>query len=188
VTTHPRAGARQGGVLVALLAVALLAWVGPWVTRSTTGARLDLTMSFDELLPGETRSESTPVELPVAVRVGEVRLHEVGPRGGVRWAAELCPESGDPCVDLLARGGTPSYVAAGRAAIVVTVTELALGPGGGSSLVGRITFDEVGTLAITGPEAVPSLVATAAALVSTGALLVVLARRRRAVEPDGAPC
>ena len=186
----------RGGA--AALLVGVLGIGGATVTRADAPPRhVDVNVRFDNLLPGETRTATVPVDMQLDARVAGVRLQEQGPAGAVRWSARLCGAASTACFDLLA-GAPGAEIGRGAHTFVVSVTAVDLGEGQAASLVGRVQLAESGTLpdtgadgrlALTGTGDAASLVATALAAVSVGALLVALAHHRRTADDDGSePC
>ncbi len=169
---------RAGGAAVALIGLVAVMWAATWLATSTTRSQIQVSTSFEGLLPGETRTSATPVTLPVDVRVTDVQLDVRGPAGAATWAAQLCPSGAGECADLVGGTGARPVVAGGPAVIVVTVTAVSPEQGQTSELVGYATVTGVGTLP-NSRSVVPSILATAGALFSAGALIAVPRRRRR---------
>lgn len=155
---------------------------------------LPLQVSFTDLLPGDVRSTSWPVQVPREAVIAQAVLHKNG-AGDLRWTARLCPVAGSACVDLMtAVVGTP--LAAGSYELEVGLTVLDMQPGQSQTLEGRYTLVEDGLLAGTGGG--PGVLAstgtpalsfglTAVAVAALGLLLVVLARRRRDDDTTNVP-
>ena len=192
MSTRLRSGAAASFALAALLA-------GASVLLGASSAQalpqpLPLQVSFTDLLPGDVRSTSWPVQVPHPAVIAQAALARAG-TGDLRWTAWLCPVAGTACLDLMtAEVGTP--LAAGDYELQVGLTVVDLQPGQSQTLEGRYTLveDKVlpdtgggpGVLASTGAPAL-SLGLTAVAVAVLGVLLVVLARRRRADELTKAP-
>jgi LPXTG-motif cell wall-anchored protein len=197
-----RSGAAASFALAALLAGASVL-LGASSAQALPQA-LPLQVSFTDLLPGDVRSTSWPVQVPRQTVIVQAALHKDG-AGDLRWTTRLCPVLGGSCLDLMtAVVGTP--VAAGAYELEVGLTVLDMQPGQSQSLEGRFTLVEDGlpsgtgtgtgtgtgggggggVLASTGFPA-QSLGLTAVAVAVLGVLLVVLARRRRDDSPTDVP-
>lgn len=182
-------GRLGAGAAASLLVAAVLALACVVLTAGTAQAvPLPVQVSFDNLLPGEVRSTSWPVSVPVSARIAAATVHQGAP-GGVQWTAQLCPTTGGGCLDLLsATVGTT--VAEGEYRMQVGIDAVNLQPGQSRSFEARYTLAEAedgwladtgGSLAMTGVPAL-ALGLVSAALATVGALLVILARRERGGE------
>lgn len=178
-------GRLGAGAAASLLVAAVLALACVVLTAGTAQALpLPVQVSFDNLLPGEVRSTSWPVSVPVPARIADATMRQDAP-GGVQWTARLCPTAGGACLDLLsATVGTT--VAEGDYRVQVGIDAVNLQPGQSRSLEARYTLAEAedgwladtgGALAMTGVPALP-VALTSVGLAAVGVLLVVLARRR----------
>jgi len=174
-------------VVVALLALLSLVAGASGASAESGRTRVDLGVTFENLLPGQFERRTAPVRLAALSRVSTVRLVHQGREGAVRWLVQLCPDAGGACTDLQgARDGV--LLAAGSYSLVVGVTAVTLAPGEVSSIVGRVVFTRSGTgaLASTGSDGVATLAALAAAALSAGFFFLLVARRRRLGSDD--PC
>lgn len=188
MTRRAAAGAATSFLVAGLLALACVV-----LTAATArAASLPVQVSFDNLLPGEVRSTSWPVNVPAPARIATATVLQAG-SGGVRWTARLCPAAGGGCVDLLS-AATGTALAQGDYSLQVGVSATDLQPGQTRTLEARYTLVEVtdgwladtgGQLAMTGVPA-SALGLTAVGLAGLGWVLVVVARRRRAAPADGA--
>lgn len=181
-------GRLGAGAAASLLVAAVLALACVVLTAGTAQAvPLPVQVSFDNLLPGEVRGTSWPVSVPVPARIAAAAVRQ---DDGVQWTARLCPTAGGACLDLLsATVGTT--VAEGDYRVQVGVDATDLQPGQSRSFEARYTLAEAedgwladtgGALAMTG---VPALAVGSVAVLTAafGAVLVLLARRRRDDEP-----
>ncbi len=178
-------GRLGAGAAASLLAATVLALVWVVLTAGTARASaLPVQVSFDNLLPGETRSTSWPVSVPVAATIAAATVHQDG-ADGVRWTVRLCPAAGGGCLDLLSAVAGQA-VAQGDYRVQVGLVATDLEPGQSRGLDARYTLtegadgwlaDTGGALAMTGTPAM-ALALTAVALATLGGLLVVVARRR----------
>ena len=184
MSTRLRSGAATSFALAALLAGASVV-LGAGSAQALPQP-VPLQVSFADLLPGDVRSTSWPVQVPYPAVIAQAALVKAG-AGDLRWTARLCPVAGSACLDLLTAGvGTP--LAAGDYELQVGLTVVDMQPGQSQSLEGRYTLVEDGLLAGTGggPDVLASTGAPALSLGLTGVvvavlglLLVVLAHRRR---------
>ena len=185
MTAHQQGRSARRGLTAALLAGLVLLTGASAATAVSVPTQFDVTMSFTDLLPGQTQTQSALLDLPFRARVSDVLLREEGPVGAVIWQAQLCTD-GAPCLDLLAGQGQGDVLAAGAHRLVVTATRATLDAGQDSTLIGRVSVVRADRLATTGSDAAVSLAMLALALTASGALLVTLVRRHRPGD-DGAP-
>lgn len=178
-------GRLGAGAAASLLVAAVLALACVVLTAGTAQALpLPVQVSFDNLLPGEVRSTSWPVSVPVPARIAAATVHQDAP-GGVQWTVRLCPTAGGGCLDLLpATVGTT--VAEGEYRVQVGIDAINLQPGQTRTFEARYTLaesgdgwlaDTGGALAMTGVPAL-AVALMSVGLAGVGVLLVVLARRR----------
>ena len=178
MTAHQQGRSARRGLTAALLAGLVLLTGASAATAVSVPTQFDVTMSFTDLLPGQTQTQSALLDLPFRARVSDVLLREEGPVGAVIWQAQLCTD-GAPCLDLLAGQGQGDVLAAGAHRLVVTATRATLEAGQVSTLIGRVSVVRADPLATTGSDAAVSLAMLALALTASGALLVALVRRHR---------
>lgn len=160
------------GILGAAAALGLTA---PAATAQT----LPLTYDLGVVLPGETRTMERPVRIPRDVAVVSAGFGSA--TAGTDWHAQLC--SAD-CIAVDALAG--ATLDAGDYRLVVTLTM----PADGAVVLdtsarGSLTIVDTGvggseTLPSTGGNLPVASMAVGAALATGGALLMVLAERRRA--------
>ena len=176
--SSPRPGAAHAAFAVAL-ALASAAMVVP---AAAAPPPRTLEVTFDQLLPGQTRSEEIALEVPVESTLRISRWDEVTASGAFDWGLQLC---GSECREVSA--DTVSRLAPGDYRLVVAVTFAADAP---HSVVGRLAArfslmqTDPGGLAATG-FAGSALTAAAGLLVGLGLVLVLLAGRRRRDEAAG---
>lgn len=169
------------GSLAAALVLALLgAALG---TRAATAedARETFSVSFDNLLPGETRTETTVLEVPVPAVLATTTAEVAdGASPDISWDIELCPVAGGRCLDLSAAVGTPLVAGDHELTVSATLTP-GVPPAGGqhSAVVGHLAFvaDTDDELATTG-AALGVLLVLAVGLVVLGYLLLFAGRPR----------
>ena len=178
MTAHQQGRSVRRGLTAALLAVLVLLTGASAATAVSVPTQFDVTMSFTDLLPGQTQTQSALLVLPFRARVSDVLLREEGPVGAVIWQAQLCTD-GAPCLDLLTGQGHEDVLTAGAHRLVVTATRATLEAGQVSTLIGRVSVVRADPLATTGSDAAVSLAMLALALTASGALLVALVRRHR---------
>lgn len=208
MTIRLRTGAATSLALGALLAgFSVLLGAG---SAQAAPQALPVQVSFTDLMPGDVRTTSWPVQVGAQARVVTAVVHQEA-AGGVLWTARLCPAGGTAaCLDVLTIDhGT--RIAAGEYVMSVGATVTgALQPGQTRTLEAHYTLvqdddaarDDDGlladtsgsgsstrghgrSLASTGSAVLP-LALSGLAATTVGVVLVVLARRRRDGEPETA--
>lgn len=165
-----------GAMFTALLlgVLAALAGAAPASARIVT-----INMAFEDLLPGERRSDTARVALPRDARLVDVVVgEETTDPGAFAWDFELCPPRGECLPVTPASEGT--LLGAGDHSLVVVVTLDDDAPAlASSTLTGRLVFaaaDDDGGLPPTGTTL--TILGLASLLLATGLGLVVLAPGR----------
>ena len=173
--------ARVRRALVAVPAVIVGAVLGMAlaVPAPTTLAQ-PVDVSFAQMLPGETRSASHPVTIPVRARVVDTAWSTVG--ADAEWTVTLCP--GEACTDWHDLVGTT--LDSGTHSLVTTVRmpdELEQGATAAAS--GSITFVEAdAALPSTGNTLAAGVIGAGIAALVGGIIIILLARRRREDEEE----
>lgn len=166
-----------------IAAALLLGVLAALVAATPANARIvTIDMSFEQLQPGERRSDTAVVSLPREARLTDVVVGEESTDpDAFRWDVALCPPQG-PCVPV-APSSEGTRLDAGSYELRVEVTLGADAPALASSLVtGRLVFTDDGDggdgLPPTGVS--PALLVAAVGLLVVGVGLVRVARRRAA--------
>lgn len=138
---------------------------------------MSIDMSFESLLPGETRSETAQVRVPVRARLVDVVVEEVASEpGALAGQVELCPPSGT-CLPV-APASEGAVLVAGVHDLEVSVTLADDAPARAtSSITGRLVLraDEP-ELPPTGFA--PALLGAAVVVLGAGLVLVTVSRRQ----------
>lgn len=171
------AGAGRAAALVLTTAAFLLpagsaAAAAPAPTEITHG------VAFDNLVPGETRTQTTEVVVPTGVLVASEWASRTGLLASASLDVVLCrpDEACQPAASLI---GEP--VAAGPVEVEVTVTvPTDAAPGVTGAAVGVLTFQGADDIATTGVDASAWVAAVAAGGLLVGAGIVLRASRARA--------
>lgn len=180
--TAARASRGAAGCFAAALLLAVLAVLsGVSAARGAELSDVDLSFRFDDMAPGETRTDTRAFEIPVdaLIRAAEVEVDH-NDDGAFSWVVQVCPVGGGGCavVDAAAVG---TALAAGDYLLTVTVAVGSGAPAVASSAIsGYLSFveDDGGDLPPTGWSAVWLAVAVVVFTVA-GLGLLRLARRAR---------
>ncbi|MET0843831.1 MAG: hypothetical protein ABWY23_08265 [Mycetocola sp.] len=164
----------RAGAYLALLGGALLYAVGASLTPAAAAEPVDFTVTFSDVLPGETRTE---VGIATLDRDATLEAAAWEQRSGLLARGELgftvCRET--TCVSSSSFVATP--MTAGQVQVRVTVTiPRDASPGSSGTALGRLTFvadDGDGELASTGVSS-SSAMFWGAGLLGAGALFIVV--------------
>lgn len=175
-----RARGAAGALAVAVVLALTSAVLGAAAAAADPLPEPRFGLSFDGMLPGETRSAAVPYAVPVeaVLRTGTVEIVE-GADAGFTWRVRLCGAAGT-CADLT----EGMAVTAGEYLLTTEVTlDPAAQPSVGSSIRAHLTFveateDDPSGLPVTGSPS-GALLVLAALATGLGLVLVALGRRRR---------
>lgn len=180
---------RLGASAIAAFAATALALGAAFSLGPTGSARAApapiFTLDFTGLTPGVPVTETGAFTLDRdATLASFVWLERIGVMNFVDLTVEVCDSAGT-CVDPLVGAGTA--FAAGVSTVTVTaVLTGQAGNGETGSIVGQLAFVADDELAATGAQLAPWL-ASAAAVIALGALILAGVRRRSGDESERAP-
>jgi len=195
--TGPR-GAQVSWRRTVLLATLSTAVLGVYVlvlaqAASATVVRHPIRMSFTNLVPGESRTQSRTISLPQDARVSHVEASSTTGTDAFTWRVQLCPRSGG-CLTV-GPEATDARLAGGTYDLRTTVTmaqdaEVART----GALSGVLTFTADGDDGLSDPKnlastgiAVRGAAALAVLLLLLGMVLVLMGRRRADQDEEDAP-
>ena len=163
-----------------LLAVVLLAALGILATtlpaKAAVPEPIEVTLAFDQFLPGEPQTQTYPLAVPSAARFAEAGIvYATGIANDVDWTFELCDEVTDRCRPALAGDD----VAAGAYTLRVSAL-LDANVAGEGSVVGRVLLEQADGVSASGFTPVHWMIGAAMLAVAVGGIVAVTAAGRTA--------
>lgn len=180
-------------VTAVLLTIVLLVALGILSTTIPASAALpepiEVTLDFDQFLPGETQVQTYPLNVPSAARFAEAGIvYATGIANDVDWTFELCTTgaTAEPtCDPVVEQADVPAGIYTLRVSAVLD-TNVA----GDGSVVGRVRLDQADGTTGSGFTPFHWMIAAAMVAVVIGGIVAVSSSRRasrRAATPRREP-